>query len=134
MTGRPRHLDEHSRRLPVPPETAYAAARSYAAALASPPTGAGRLLTRLLGTEPPAGFAVVEEQPPRLVSLAGRHRFARYVLDLRVEPDGDGSRVTAVTWADFPGARGATYRALVVGSRGHVLAVRWALAAVARRA
>ncbi len=70
-----------------------------------------------------------------MLSLAGRHRFSRYVLDFRVEPDGDGgSVVTAVTYADFPGPRGAVYRTLVVGSRGHVLAVRRMLTGIRRRA
>lgn len=140
MTGtRPRHVDEHSVSLPVPPEEAYAAARSFAQGLLTLPTGRVRgllagLLTRLLGTDPPSGFAMAEEQPPRLVSLAGRHRFSNYVLDLRVDPAPGGAAVTVVTWADFPGPRGAVYRTLVVGSRGHVLAVRRMLAAIASRA
>lgn len=136
MTGsRPRYVDEHSVSLPVPPEEAYAAARSFAEQLVAPPTGRGPvLLTRLLGTDPPSGFAVAEDQPPRLLSLAGRHRFSRYVMDLRVDPAPGGSTVTVVTWADFPGPRGAVYRTLVVGSRGHVLAVRRMLAAIASRA
>ena len=136
MTGsRPRHVDEHSVTLAVPPEAAYAAVRSYAAGLVGPPTGRARvLLARVLGTDPPSGFAVAEEQPPRLLSLAGRHRFSRYVLDLRVDPEPGGSTVTAVTWADFPGPRGAVYRTLVIGSRGHVLAVRRMLAGIADRA
>lgn len=133
--SRPRYVDEHSRDLPVPPEEAYTAARSYAERLVRPPTGrAPVLLTRLLGTDPPSGFAIAEEQPPRLVSLAGRHRFSRFVMDLRVDPAPGGSTVTVVTWADFPGPRGAVYRTLVIGSRGHVLAVRRMLAAIASRA
>ena len=136
MTGsRPRYVDEHSVSLPVPPQEAYVAARSYAEGLVRPPTGrALGLLTRVLGTDPPSGFAIAEEQPPRLVSLAGRHRFSRHVMDLRVDPAPGGSTVTVVTWADFPGPGGAVYRTLVVGSRGHVLAVRRMLAAIASRA
>ncbi len=136
MSERPYHVDEHAIVLSVGPAAAYAAVRSYADGLTAPPTGpAGRLLHRLLGTEPASGFEVADEQPPRLLSLAGHHRFSRYVLDFRVEPAAGGSStVTAVTWADFPGRRGAVYRALVVGSRGHVVAVRRMLAAIHRRA
>jgi hypothetical protein len=112
VTGsRPRYVDEHSVSLPVPPEEAYAAAGSLAERLVAPPTGRALvLLTRLLGTDPPSGFAIAEDQPPRLLSLAGRHRFSRYVMELRVDPAPGGSTVTVVTWADFPGPRGAVYR------------------------
>jgi len=89
---------------------------------------------RVLGTTPRAGFEIAEDDPPRLVSLAGRHRFSRYELDFRVEPRGSGSVVTAVTRAEFPGRRGAVYRMLVIGSRGHVLAVRRMLAGIRHRA
>ena len=42
--------------------------------------------------------------------------------------------MTAVTYADFPGPRGRAYRAAVIGSRGHVVAVRRILAAIRERA
>ena len=134
MSGRPAYVDEHARLLPgVAPERAYAAARSYAERLVRPPGPVTRVVTLLLGTDPASGFALADEQPPRLVSLSGRHRFSHYVMDLRVDPapDGTGSTVTVVTWADFPGLQGRLYRAAVIGSRGHVLAVRRMLAAVA---
>ena len=37
----------------------------------------GHLLTRVLGTAPPAGFAVAERAEPDRLVLAGRHRLAR---------------------------------------------------------
>jgi hypothetical protein len=40
----------------------------------------------------------------------------------------------ATTYAAFPGARGQAYRALVIGSRAHVLAGRHLLHAVRRLA
>jgi hypothetical protein len=43
---------------------------------------------------------------------------------------GSGCEVGLVTYADFPGPHGRAYRAAVVGSRGHVLAVRRMLAAI----
>jgi len=43
-------------------------------------------------------------------------------------------RVRAETRAEFPGLQGSVYRALVIGTRGHVLVTRRILAAVQRRA
>ncbi len=135
MTGRPAYVDKHSRLLPgVPPERAYAAARSYAERLTRTPTGVLAAFTRLWGTEPASGFAIVDEQPPSVVTLAGRHRFSRYEMDLRVDQAVDGSVVTVVTLADFPGVRGAVYRTALMGSRGHVLAVERMLASIERLA
>jgi hypothetical protein len=42
--------------------------------------------------------------------------------------------VRAETRAAFPGLQGRAYRALVIGTRGHVLAVRRLLRAVKARA
>ena len=65
----------------------------------------------------------------------GRHRFARYELTFRVDPLDDGTcRVRARTSASFPGLRGRAYRALVIGTRGHVLVVRRMLGATRHRA
>ncbi|MGZ5401452.1 MAG: hypothetical protein ACXWDM_15685 [Nocardioides sp.] len=132
MSERPAYVDEHATTLAVPPGAAYAAVRAEVDHLLG---RWGRSpVTRVLGTTPRAGFEIAEDDPPRLVSLAGRHRFSRYVLDFRVEPDASGSVVTALTYADFPGPRGRVYRTLVIGSRGHVLAVRRMLAGIRRRA
>ncbi len=130
--ARPAYVDEHSRDLDASVAATWEAVRGFVDDLLA--RGAESRLTGLLGTEPSAGFAVTEEQPPHLLSLAGRHRFSDYVLDLRVAPAGDGSRVTAVTYADFAGARGRAYRAAVVGSRGHVVAVRRVLGEIGHRA
>lgn len=132
MTDRPPYVDEHSIGLAVPAEAAHAAVRTEVDRLLA--RWGSSPLTRVLGTTPRAGFELAEDDPPRLVSLAGQHRFSRYVLDFRVEPAGSGSLITAVTYAQFPGPRGAVYRTLVIGSRGHVLAVRRMLAGIRRRA
>ena len=132
---RPAYVDEHVTTLEAPVDRAWAAVRAYVEDLVA--RGSESRLTGLLATDPPSGFAVAAEQPPHLLSLAGRHRFSDYVLDLRVasHPDREGrSRVTAVTYADFPGPRGRAYRAAVIGSRGHVVAVRRILAAIRERA
>ena len=132
VSQRPAFVDEHATALAVPPETAYAAVRAEIDELLG--RWVSSVVTRLLGTTPRAGFEVAEDGPPRLLSLAGRHRFSSYVLEFRVESTATGSVVTAVTYADFPGPRGRVYRALVIGSRGHVFAVRRILAGIHRRA
>jgi hypothetical protein len=64
-----------------------------------------------------------------------RHRFSTYAMILRLEPDGHGGTdLRAETDAVFPGLTGGAYRALVIGTRGHVLGMRRLLAAVRRRA
>ena len=80
------------------------------------------------------GFHVAALRPGEELALAGRHRFAEYALIFRLEPAGAGTRVRAETRAEFPGLKGRAYRALVIGSRGHVLATRRILAAVRERA
>lgn len=71
------------------------------------------------------GFAVDRLLPGELLSLRGRHRFARYRLDFEVVGAEPGrSWVWARTWAAFPGVAGAAYRALVIGTGGHAVAVR----------
>jgi len=129
---RPPYVDDHGTSVAVPVDRAWAAVRAFVDDLLAP--GSASRLTGLLATDPPDGFAVTEEQAPHLLSLAGRHRFSDYVLDLRVSPRDGGSRVTAVTYAAFPGPRGRAYRAAVIGSRVHVVAVRRILAAIRARA
>lgn len=81
------------------------------------------------------GFRVVRAEAPHELALEGEHRFSRYALTFRVDDLGPGrSRVRAETRAAFPGLKGATYRALVIGTRVHVLAVRRMLGAIRRRA
>jgi hypothetical protein len=79
------------------------------------------------------GFRVRAAIPARELSLEGRHRFSRYTLSFHIEELGDGrTRVSAETRAEFPGLRGRGYRALVIGTGGHVLVVHHMLAAVKR--
>jgi Polyketide cyclase / dehydrase and lipid transport len=90
--------------------------------------------TPLAGNSIP-GFEVVEVDPSRRLALRGRHRFSRYALVFELEPaDADACSLRAQSWAEFPGVSGAAYRALVVGTRGHRLAVRRLLRNVARGA
>lgn len=81
------------------------------------------------------GFRVERALPERELALVGRHRFSRYALIFRIDRVGPGrSRIRAETRAVFPGAAGRIYRALVIGTGGHLVVVRRLLAAVERRA
>lgn len=81
------------------------------------------------------GFHVCTATPERELSLEGSHRFSRYALSFHVEELGDErTRVSAETRAEFPNLRGRGYRALVIGTGGHVLVVHHMLAAVKRAA
>jgi len=85
--------------------------------------------------EPVAGFAIAEEVPGERLSLRGKHRFSRYELAFELDDIGPGrTRLRARTSAVFPGALGAVYRAAVIGTRGHVLAVSWMLRRIAAAA
>jgi hypothetical protein len=108
-----------------------------------------RLLTAVLALEPASssgwdgdsargatvpGFAVTEAERPHLVVLRGRHRFSEYAIVVRIDPAGEGSRCRLESRGAFPGPPGAAYRLLVVGTRGHVVAVRRILGSIRRRA
>lgn len=81
------------------------------------------------------GFRVDRAERPALVALEGHHRFARYELTFRIDPIGEGaSRLSAETRAVFLGAAGSRYRAVVIGTGGHVFVVRRLLASVRRLA
>ncbi|MHA7649689.1 SRPBCC family protein [Mycobacterium sp. ML4] len=82
----------------------------------------------------PIGFTLEEATPPRRLALKGRHWFAKYRLVFEVDPERDGVRLRALTFADFPGLRGTVYRALVIGSGGHRIVVRRMLRRVAANA
>lgn len=80
------------------------------------------------------GFHVAAARAPEELWLAGGHRFSDYALIFRLEPSGGGTFLRAETRAEFPGLHGTAYRALVIGTRGHVLATRRILRAVRDRA
>jgi hypothetical protein len=81
------------------------------------------------------GFHVESAEPQSELALAGRHRFSTYLLSFRLEEtDAGGTRLVAETRAAFPGLKGSVYRALVIGTRMHVLVTRRLLTATKRRA
>ena len=80
----------------------------------------------------PFGFVLDEARPPERFALKGRHPFAvyRWVFELDEDPPGR-TRLRAATWAAFPGIHGKAYRAAVIGTGGHGVAVRWTLKRIA---
>lgn len=124
-------VDEHARSVAAPVDRTWAAVDEYVGRLAS---AQRPVLSRLLGTAPRSGFEVVERDPPHEVVLAGRHRFSTYRLVFRVEPDGAGSRLRAITYAAFPGRRGRAYVTMLTVSTAHRRATERMLRRVALRA
>ncbi len=139
-------IDEHAIEVAAPPERAWGALRQVLT-----PSSGGRSrerFARLLGAsvtrshgdplEPGSsitGFRIARADAPVELVLEGEHRFSRYALIFHLEPlPGERSRVRAQTRAVFPGLRGHAYRALVIGTHGHVLAVKRLLRAVRAQA
>jgi hypothetical protein len=139
-------VDEHAIEVAAPPERAWEAVRQTASRSFDGRSAA--LLARLLGTaeghprgdpaEPGStitGFRVSRADAPVELVLEGEHRFSRYALIFHLEAlSGERTRVRAETRAVFPGLHGRAYRALVIGTRGHVLMVKRLLRAVRARA
>jgi hypothetical protein len=140
------HVDEHAVQVRADPDQVWQAVLETFRRSGSGPV---RLLVGVLGAEPSTasgwdgdsargatvpGFAVTAAERPRLVVLRGRHRFSEYAIVVRIDPAGEGSRCRLESRATFRGPRGAAYRLLVVGTRGHVIAVRRLLRSIKRRA
>jgi hypothetical protein len=113
--------------------TAGRGAPAYARAVGCADTEPGGPRPLEVGSTVP-GFHVAALAPERLLVLRGSHHFSDYALVFRLEPlGGVRTRLVAETRAEFPDAKGRAYRALVIGTRMHVLAVRRTLGQVARR-
>ncbi len=141
------HVDEHALVVAAGRDATWAAL--LRAAEGSVSSGAAPRLARLLGCEDTAasgprplaegsalpGFHVAVAVAPQELALAGGHRFSNYALVFRLDELDEGrTRVRAETRAEFPGLKGRVYRALVIGTRMHVLATRRILGAVKARA
>ena len=139
-------IDEHTVDVAAPPDDVWDAVLGTLAGLFAPaPT---RAAARALGCDPPAesgwatgtvgssipGFRIVAADRPRLLVVAGRHRFSRYGIVVRIQPHAGGTRCRAESRAEFPGMAGAAYGLAVVGSGGHAVAVRRMLRSIARAA
>jgi hypothetical protein len=143
------YIDEHARTVSAGRERTWGAVISVVGAVLG--EDAPGPLTRLLRLEPAvasadrragltagdtlAGFAVEEASSPSRLVLAGRHRFSRYALVFELDESSPGrTRIRAQTWAEFPGALGRVYRALVIGTRAHRVVVRLILGQINGRA
>ncbi|MEX2108461.1 MAG: SRPBCC family protein [Solirubrobacterales bacterium] len=141
------HIDEHTAVVDADPAASWDALLRVAEAFGS--SGATPRFARLLGCadleasgpRPLAagsafpGFHVEVAERPLELALLGSHRFSDYALVFRLDDLGDGcTRLRAETRAEFPGLKGRVYRAMVIGTRGHVLVTRRLLNAAKRRA
>lgn len=147
MPDRLPYIDEHSVTLDTGLDAAWGALlRVIEGSFASTQSARGARLLGCADVDPSGprplaagstlpGFHVeVADRPAELV-LAGRHRFSEYALIFRLERDGDeGCRLRAETRASFPGIAGRAYRAMVIGTRVHVLVTRRLLTATKHRA
>ena len=136
-------VDERSVSVDASAEATWAALLEwYERGLAD--TAAGHLVVRGLDCEPAErqgrpgrigstipGFIVARAVPPAVLALMGEDRFSRYALVFRITERIDAPvLLSAETRAEFPGLRGRAYRALVIGSRAHVLVTARMLRAV----
>ncbi len=109
----------------------------HAVAVAAPAATTWEALLRVVEGSVSArpGSPDPRAEPPLELALAGSHRFSDYALIFRLDELEDGrSQVRAETLAEFPGFKGRVYRALVIGTRMHVLVTRRMLEAAKKRA
>jgi hypothetical protein len=141
------HVDEHSIAIEATPDTTWdALLRVVEGSFAS---GASTRGARLLGCADTAasgprplvagsvvpGFHIETADRPWELALAGSHRFSDYALIFRLDEQGDNRTILrAETRAAFPGLKGRAYRAIVIGTRIHVLMTRRMLSAAKRSA
>ena len=140
------HIDEHSVEVGASAERAWDAvgavmggdSGSPVVAVGARVLGCRDLEVRGSSTEAGStfpGWRVAEAVRPERLIFEGRHRFSSYMLAFRVDPLGPTrSRVRAETRAAFPGIVGSAYRAAVIGTRFHTVAVHRMLRSITRRA
>ncbi len=140
-------LDEHATEVEATPDAVWTAlvhvldrngsrrpVAGFARAVGCSPRAAAGPRPLAEGSAVP-GFAVTSATPGRELVLEGQHHFSRYALLFRLDDLGSGrTQLRAESRAVFPGPLGAAYRLAVVGTRGHVVAVRSLLGSIRRRA
>lgn len=108
--------------------------RAWSALWGADPAESNGLAPHVLGAERP-GLVVCEVVRLTTYALAGTHRFARYQLVFRLAQRWPtGCRLSAETFADFPGVAGRVYRWLLIDTGVHGLVVRLMLRRIGRRA
>lgn len=124
-------VDEHRITVAAAREWVWAGLRRYVDSLLADTERS--ILARWLDTEPRSGFRIASVVEPSQLHLTGRHRFSRYRLVFElVDAPGGQTLLTARTYAAFPGPHGRAYRALVIGTRAHVVAANHILRGVRR--
>jgi hypothetical protein len=141
------HIDEHAQAVAADRDVVWAALLRVVEGSVS--AGGASRMAQVLGCADTApsgprplatgsvlpGFHVATATAPTELALAGSHRFSNYALVFRLDDLGaGGTRVRAETRAEFPGLKGSVYRALVIGTRMHVLVTRRILSGVKRNA
>ncbi|WP_024442633.1 hypothetical protein [Mycobacterium sp. UM_WGJ] len=115
------YIDEHTLRIDAPRTVVWSALRRYVEAMLA--ANERNPLLAPLGLQPRAGFEVAESVELQRLELAGQHRFSRYRLVFELTDDqADATRIHAHSYGTFPGLHGGIYRALVIGTRLHVVA------------
>jgi hypothetical protein len=140
-------VDEHSIAVDASPEEIWAAllavldrgfttrpaARALARSLGCVPAESSGEPGEIGSTVP--GFIVTRAVRPAVLALMGEHRYSRYALVFTITERPEATPLLAgETRAEFPGRKGRTYRALVIGTRGHVLVTTSLLRSIRRRA
>jgi hypothetical protein len=139
-------IDEHCVDVAASPDDVWpAVVETFGDVLSAP---LSRMFARIVGADPReprewnrtvagssvTGFRVVEAVRPRRLVLAGRHRFAEYAVVITSAATDTGTRCCLESRAAFPGVHGRLYRIAVLGSHGHVVAVRRLLRTIRGRA
>ncbi len=108
--------------------------RIWALVWGADPAESNGLASHVIGAERP-GLVVREVVPHATWAAAGRHHFAAYQIVFRIAPVGAGtSRLTAETYAIFPGLTGRLYQTVVIALGPHALVMRLTLWYLRRRA
>jgi hypothetical protein len=124
-------IDVHSASVAAPPEAVFDALERMGPRVGTDPVS--RSYARLVGTEDRGAFHVARSERPSTVVWGGSHRFSRFELVWRIEPRNGQSVLQAETWAAFPGLGGRLYRAAVIGTGGHRVAMRLLLSSIKRK-
>jgi hypothetical protein len=115
------YVDEHAITIAAPRARVWSALHRYTVTSLRIPEGSP--IARLLGTQPRAGFEVLDSAPAQSLTLAGPHRFTRYMLTFELTDAAEAAtHPRSQTCALFPRARGQAYRTLVIGTRAHTAA------------
>jgi hypothetical protein len=125
-------LDEISRVVHAPAAAVCGAVEAF---FAAEPHPIAKRYGRLVGVQGERAFNLHEKDRPHRLVFTADHDYAHATLTFVIEEDVSGATLLRLqSRADFPGTLGTLYRTAVIGTRFHVLAVRWMLKKIAERA